>query len=292
MLGSAVLRALGTRNTETLQLVRRDPGGPGELRWDPDAKNPISDTAPLEGLDAAIHLSGASVAGHRWTAVYKQEMRLSRVESTNALATALAALKQPPRTLLVASAAGFYGNRGSELLTEESSAGSGFLAGLCQEWENAAHPAVQAGIRVVHLRFGVVLSAGGGALKKMLPIFRLGLGGKLGSGDQWMSWINLEDAAAAILFAMDTPALTGALNLTAPEPVTNAQFTRALGQALHRPAVLPAPAFALRLAFGEMADEALLSSARVVPAKLIASGFRFAYSTIDEGLAAALSSAS
>ena len=288
MLGSAVRQALRGRGAGVVQLVRRDPVEAGQLKWNPGASPPVEDPEPLEGLSVAIHLSGASVAAHRWTPAWKREMWLSRVESTRALATTLAALRQPPKTLLVASATGIYGNRGDQLLDESSAPGQGFLADLCREWEAAARPAVEAGIRLVHLRFGVVLGPGAGALAKMLPLFRLGLGGRLGSGLQWMSWISLADAGSAILFAMDTHSLTGPVNLTAPQPVTNADFTRALGKAVRRPAVLPAPAFALRLALGAMADEALLASARVVPAKLGDAGFQFMYPTMDGALDAAL----
>jgi uncharacterized protein (TIGR01777 family) len=288
MLGSAVREALADRGAGVLQLVRHDPVEARQLQWNPRASTPFAESESLEGLDAAIHLSGASVAAHRWTPAWKREMWTSRVESTRALATTLAALGQPPKTLLVASATGIYGNRGDELLDESSAPGRGFLADLCREWEAAALPAVEAGIRVVHLRFGVVLGPSAGALAKMLPLFRLGLGGRLGSGRQWMSWISLADAGSAILFAMDTPSLAGPVNLTAPQPVTNAEFTRALGKAVHRPAVLPAPAFALRLALGAMADEALLASARVIPAKLGDAGFQFMHPTVDGALAAAL----
>jgi hypothetical protein len=287
MLGTALRQALDARNAEVLQLVRRDPVASVQLKWDPTASTPIADTEPLEGLAAAIHLSGASVAAHRWTPAYKREIWASRVESTRELATALANLSRPPQTLLVASATGFYGDRGDELLDENSGPGTGFLADLCREWESAAQPAVKAGIRVLHLRFGVVLGPGG-ALAKMLPLFRFGLGGKLGSGRQWMSWISLADAVAAVLFALDTSQLAGPLNLTAPRPVTNAEFTRALGRALHRPAILPAPAFALRLALGSMADEALLASARAFPSRLTTAGFQFTHSTVDEALRVAL----
>jgi uncharacterized protein (TIGR01777 family) len=189
--------------------------------------------------------------------------------------------------MLVASAIGIYGNRGDELLDESSAPGSGFMAELCEQWEAAAQPARDAGIRVVHLRFGVVLGPGG-ALTRVTPIFRLGLGGPLGSGRQWMSWISLSDAVAAILFALDTPTLTGPVNLTAPNPVTNAEFTRALARRLHRPAIFPVPAFALRIALGQMADEALLASARVLPARLTQAGFQFQHPTVEDALAAAL----
>ena len=288
MLGAAVRQALGAHGIDAVQLVRREAGGPDELRWNPAAGQPIADIERLEGLDAAIHLSGANVAAHRWTSAYKREIWASRVDSTHALATALAGLRQHPRVLLAASATGVYGDRRDEILDERAGPGKGFLADLCREWEAAARPAAEAGIRVVNLRFGVVLGPGDGALGKMLPLFRLGLGGRLGSGQQWMSWVGLADAVDAILFLLDTPALAGPMNVTAPEPVTNAEFTRALAAAVHRPAILPAPAFALRLALGEMADEALLASARAVPAKLLEAGFRFAQPTIGAALAAAL----
>jgi len=287
MLGTALHQALIASGRATLQLVRRNPVGEGQLQWNPTASSAISNSARLAGLDAAIHLGGANLAGHRWTAAWKREIRLSRVDSTRALARALVALPQPPHTLLVASAVGIYGDRGDELLDENSQVGKGFLADVCQEWEAATEPARQAGIRVVHLRFGVVLHPATGALAKMLPLFRLGLGGRLGSGRQWMSWITLVDAVSAILFALDTASLDGPVNLAAPQPVTNTEFTRALSRAVHRPAILPAPAFALRLALGQMADEALLASARAAPFRLLSAGFQFAHPTIDSALAAA-----
>lgn len=287
MLGSSLRQTLDARNAEVVQLVRRGPPSADQLTWDPMSSASIPDTQPLEGLTAAIHLSGASVAAHRWTAAYKREIWQSRVESTRTLATVLATLNRPPKALLVASATGYYGDRGDELLDECSSSGKGFLADTCREWEAAAQPALNAGIRVIHLRFGVVLGPGG-ALAKMLPVFRLGLGGRLGSGRQWMSWISLADVVAAILFAVDTPDLSGPLNLTAPNPVTNAEFTQTLGGAVHRPTIFPAPAFALRLAFGAMADEALLASARVIPGRLTAAGFQFAQPTLSAALTAAL----
>jgi uncharacterized protein (TIGR01777 family) len=305
-LGGALQRALAGRGVPVLQLVRTGEvklaeapesnarskallvAVPGQFPWNPAANPPIVHRVVVEGLRAAIHLSGANAAGHRWSPAYKREMWASRVRSTHALATVLAGLKNPPKVLLVASATGIYGNRGDELLDEDSAPGAGFLADLCREWEEAAQPAVAAGIRVVHLRFGVVLGPGGGALAKMLPLFRLGLGGRLGDGRQWMSWIGLTDAMGAMLFALENEAIAGPVNLTASEPVTNAEFTRALGRAVHRPALLPAPAFALRLAVGEMADEALLASARVMPKKLTEAGFVFAQPTVDAALAAAI----
>jgi uncharacterized protein (TIGR01777 family) len=289
MLGSALRKALLAEGAEIVQLVRREPTHSGEMHWNPAKSAGGGEKAQLPGgLSAAIHLSGANVAAKRWTAAYRREIAASRVGSTRALATVLAGLRQPPEVLLVASATGIYGDRGDEVLTEVSGPGSGFLADLCCAWEEAARPAVEAGLSVVHMRFGVVLSGEAGALGKMAPLFRMGLGGRLGSGQQWMSWIGIEDAVAAMRFLLRAPEMVGAVNLTAPNPVTNAEFTRAMGRALHRPAVLPAPAFALRLALGQMADEALLASARVVPRRLMQAGFRFAQPTIDSVLTAAL----
>ena len=297
LLGSTLRESLAKRDLAVLQLVRRPAASGSELQWNPAAAQGIVDSASLESLSAAIHLSGSNIAAHRWTLAYKRELTQSRVQSTRALASVLAGLRNPPATLLVASAIGIYGDRGDELLDEDSTPGSGFLADLCRQWEAAAQPALEAGIRVVHLRFGVVLgpasnsrhgTSSQGALARMVPIFRLGLGGPLGSGQQWMSWISLHDTVAAVLFALETRSLTGAVNLSAPNPVTNAEFTRALARQLHRPAFLAAPAFALRLAIGEMADEALLTSERALPARLGAAGFRFTHPTVDLALAAAL----
>jgi uncharacterized protein (TIGR01777 family) len=289
MLGTALHGALAERKIPTLQLLRRLPTAEGQLQWDPGAARPIESPAHLEAAAAAIHLSGASVAAHRWTNAYRRELGASRVGSTNKLATVLAALRTPPKTFVVASAIGIYGDRGDEVLTESSPPGSGFLADLCRQWEAAAEPAVQAGIRVVHMRFGVVLGPGQGALQQMLPPFCVGLGARLGSGRQWMSWVGLADTIGAILFALERAELSGPLNVTAPNPVTNAAFTHALGRQLHRPAFLTVPAFAVRILFGQMADEALLASARVQPGKLLASGFQFSLPKIDEALKAALS---
>ena len=288
MLGSALRSVVLAAGAQVVQLVRRPPVSPAEIEWQPAAASqPLPAAERLEGVSAACHLSGANLDARRWTPAFRRELVASRVGSTRALAVALAGLRHPPRVLLAASAIGFYGNRGSEPLTEASAPGAGFMADLCQQWEAAAQPAVEAGIRVVHLRLGIVLGPGG-ALARMLPVFRLGLGGPLGSGRQWMSWIALEDAVAAMRFALETETLTGPVNLTAPAPATNAEFTRALARALHRPAVLPAPAFALRLALGEMADEALLASARVLPAKLASASFVFRHPALDQALAVAL----
>jgi uncharacterized protein (TIGR01777 family) len=288
MLGSAIRRALAS--VPTLCLVRREPAAEGQLQWNPVLERAIENPAPLEGATAAIHLSGASVAARRWTEEYRRELASSRIDSTRRLARALALLNRPPKVLLIASAIGIYGDRGDETLTEASPVGAGFLADLCLRWEDAAQPAVEAGIRVVHLRFGVVLGAGRGALQQMLPPFRIGLGARLGDGRQWMSWVSLTDAVAAVRFALEHENLCGPVNVTAPNAVTNAEFTKALGRALMRPAFLAVPRPIVRMMFGMAADEALLASSRVLPAKLQAAGFQFAMPEIDQALTAALES--
>ena len=274
LIGSSVVRALRANSIHPTKLVRR-PVEPGEqaLRWNPESQQ---ESLPgLNHLDGAIHLSGANVAAQRWTEAYKKVILKSRIESTGTLCRLLAKMDSPPQVLVCASAIGFYGDRGDEAVDEDSAPGVGFLPEVCKAWEAATRPAEEAGIRIAHLRFGVVLSPAGGALQKLRPLFRLGLGGRLGNGRQWMSWISLRDTVSAILRALEDPALAGAVNVTAPNPVTNAEFTQTLGKALHRPALLAVPAFALRLAVGEMADEGLLASCRAVPAKLLSAGFFF-----------------
>lgn len=288
MIGTALVRAAHAQQIQTVQLIRHEPANRTEISWNPQADNPIENLASLEGMEAAIHLSGANLSAHRWTQAYKREIVDSRVATTHTLVKVLKTLKQPPAALLCASATGIYGDRGSEILTETSQPGRGFLADTCRAWETEADAAADAGIRIVHLRFGVVLSAEGGALRQMLPIFRLGLGGRLGDGQQWMSWIALGDLVRAVFFLLDSAVISGPVNLVAPNPVTNAGFTSAFGQALHRPAIIPAPAPALRLAFGDMADEALLASTRAVPARLLQSGFTFELPDIDSALKALL----
>jgi len=287
MLGVALSKALKQQGIHVLRLVRHAPAGSDELRWNP-AKDELPESGKLEALTAAIHLSGANVASQRWTPAYKREMTESRVTTTRVLAEALAQLKNPPSALVAASAVGFYGDRGGQILDESAVQGTGYFPDLCAHWEAATRPAENAGIRVVHLRFAMVLGPDGGALAKLAPMFRLGLGGPLGSGKQWMSWISEADAVAATLLALKHSGLSGPLNVVAPNPATNAEFTRELGRAVHRPAILPAPAFALRLAFGEMADEALLASTRAVPKRLLDAGFQFTYPTLTQAFAAAL----
>ncbi len=260
------------------------------MPWDPYAAAPMSRPEEIEGITAAVHLAGANLAGGRWNSSYKQKILESRVKPTHAVATLLAGLRPMPAVLVCASAIGIYGNRGDELLTEASSPGSGFLPEVCLAWERATQPASDAGIRVVHLRFGVVLSADGGALAKMLPVFRAGLGGRLGSGQQWMSWVALSDTTRAIEFAMETASLTGPANVVAPNPVRNLEFTHSLGRVLRRPTLLRVQAFGLRLAFGEMAEATILGSERVLPARLDALGFNFEYPELEAGLRAVLPS--
>jgi uncharacterized protein (TIGR01777 family) len=244
--------------------------------------------AALTGVQAAVHLAGESIAGARWSADTKRRIRDSRVLGTRLLAESLARLSPRPRVLVSASAVGIYGDRGDELLDEGSPTGSGFLAEVGKEWEAATAPAADAGIRVVHLRFGIVLAREGGALPRMVRPFRLGAGGPIGNGRQWMSWIALADAVGAVLEVLGNQGASGPVNAVAPQPLRNADFAAGLGAALHRPALIPAPAFALRLLFGEMADAALLASQRVKPARLGALGFRFRYPTLAEALRAIL----
>jgi len=287
LIGGALVRALRARGAEVTTLVRRPPAGPGEVRWDPAAGS--LDGAVLDGAVAVVHLAGAGIGDRRWSTARRHELVTSRVASTSLLARTLAELERPPEVMVSASAVGYYGDRGDEELTEDSDPGPGFLADVCRQWEEATVAASEAGLRVVRLRSGVVLSADGGALARQLPLFRLGLGGRLGDGRQWLSWISLTDEVRAILHVLDERSLRGAVNATAPEPVTNRRFTAALGAALHRPAVLAVPGLALRLALGgDLASEMVLAGQRVLPARLLGAGFGFHHRTVDLALAAAL----
>jgi len=272
LIGSALVRDLDVAGDEVRRVARDAATGALDLRAVGDA-------------DAVVHLAGESIATGRWTAAKKQRIRDSRVVATRALAEALAALQPPPRVLVSASGVNWYGDRGDERLTEQSGPGRGFLAGVCHEWEAATAPAKAHGVRVVTLRIGMVVSPYGGALPKMLTPFRLGLGGVIGSGDQWMSWIALDDLVRVIRHALATETLAGPVNAVAPAPVTNREFTRTLAKAVRRPALLPLPAFAARLALGEMADELLLASLRVEPERLLADGFAFRHPTLSAALA-------
>ena len=281
LIGTSLIRASGANQISLTRLVRKSrPESQQEICWSPQSSPAMADAAQLEGFDAVIHLSGANIGAHRWTAAYKREIVESRVQSTHALAQLLAGLKNPPRAFLCASATGIYGKRGDEILMESSAPGSGFLAETCVQWEAAAQPAKDAGIRVVHLRFGAGLSLEGGALAKLLPIFRMGLGGKLGSGKQWMSWMSLPDMVSAIFHIIQEAQLSGPVNMVSPILVTNAEFTRTLANVLHRPAIFTVPAFALRIVVGEMADEAVLASTRVLPARLAETGFHFQHARL------------
>ena len=274
LVGAALTETLRRDGHDVARLVR--PGAEmraGDVRWDPVTGE--LDLAAAEGADAAVNLAGASIAGGRWNEARKRVLRSSRIDATRHLVATLAKLKRPPRTLVSASAIGYYGNRGEEVLTEESAPGSDFLALLARDWESEAMRAEQTQIRTVLLRFGVILAAHGGALKKMLTPFKLGVGGKIGTGQQWMSWLTLAEAVGLVRHALETTGLRGAVNAVSPAPARNSEFTRALGQAVRRPAIFPMPAFAARLAFGEMADALLLSSQRVVPRRLDSAGYRF-----------------
>ncbi len=283
LIGSALARALSAGGDRVVPLVRpaSAPASHG-LVWDPATGR--VDPGGLEGLDAVVHLAGENIAGGRWTLTRRDRIRRSRVDSTALLAQTLARLARPPRVLICASAVGYYGDRGDEVLREDSGPGTGYLPDLCRDWEAAASPARAAGIRVVYVRSGTVLSTAGGMLPRVLPLFRLGLGGVLGSGAQYLSWIALADHIGALQHALGSDAIAGPVNLVAPQAVTNREFTRALGRALRRPTLLPVPAAALRLAFGRLADEALLASARVQPARLLGSGYRFRFPDLEGAL--------
>jgi len=280
-IGSALVPALRADGHEVLRLVRRDPTGADERRWDPSAGD--LDPGHLAGADVIVNLSGENL-GKRWTDRRKRSILESRVSATSLLARTAVAAEPRPTAFLSASAVGAYGNRGGEILTEESERGTGFLADVVRAWEAAADPARDAGLRVVHFRQGIVLSD---VVKRMLLPFKLGVGGRIGSGKQWWSWVSLDDLIAGYRRALDAD-LDGVLNLTSPNPVTNEQLTKALGRALNRPTVLPVPAFAARTIFGEMGQELLLEGQRVLPARLLAAGFTFGAPTIDVALEGAL----
>ncbi|MBI1884402.1 MAG: TIGR01777 family protein [Chlamydiae bacterium] len=280
-IGSRLVADLSRANHAVSCLVRHRPG-PDQIFWNPPSYQ--LNASHIEGFDAVIHLAGENIATQRWTAEKKKRIRESRVEGTHFLCETLQKLSKPPQVLISASAIGFYGDRGSEILKEESSVGRGFLSEVCQAWEQAADPARKKGIRVVHLRFAVVLDIHGGALVKMLLPFRLGLGGKVGRGDQYMSWISLKDLAAVVLYVLNHDSLKGPVNVVSPLAVTHLEFTKTLGKVLHRPTVFPMPAFLARLIFGELADALLLASTRVIPEKLLANGFQFQYPQLEMAL--------
>jgi uncharacterized protein (TIGR01777 family) len=283
LVGSALTAALESDGHLVRPVVRRAAAAKkSEIRWDPAAG--MIDAAEFATVDAVVHLAGENIAGHRWTSAFKQKLVDSRIRGTKLLCDTLAGLASKPTVLVSASATGYYGNRGAEKVDESSPPGQGFLADLCQQWEAATIPARDANIRVVNLRIGFVLSTKGGGLAKMLTPFRLGAGGVIGSGQQYISWIQLDDLVRAIQFALAAAALNGPANAVAPSPVTNREFTKTLGHVVHRPTIFPMPAFAAKLAFGEMADEILLSSARIEPCALTTARFEFLYPQLEAAL--------
>jgi uncharacterized protein (TIGR01777 family) len=283
LVGSALVASLAADGYQIKRLVRHQPtSSSGDVLWDPASGRVDGDA--LAGVDVVVHLAGENIAAGRWTKKQKERIRASRVEGTRLLCEALAWLDNKPRAVICASAIGYYGNRGGELLDEQSSPGKGFLSEVCQAWEAASEPARDAGIRTVNLRIGVVLSPDGGALRKMLTPFKMGVGGVIGSGHQMMSWIALDDVIGALRHVLANNALSGPVNAVAPRAVTNREFTKTLGRVLHRPTIFPMPAFAARLAFGEMGDELLLSSTRVRPSRLNETGYMFQYSELEAAL--------
>jgi uncharacterized protein len=286
LLGKALTQRMVRDGFQVVLLVRRKPrpqpdADITEVEWHPESPQFAVDLPPLEGCYAAVHLAGASLASHRWTPSYKRLIASSRIDSSRALGRIFTALSAPPPAVVAASGINYYGDRGNEVLTEASTPGVGFLSEVCQAWETSTAALAP---RVIQLRFGVVLTARGGALPKLLRIFRLGLGGQLGDGRQWMSWLSLQDAVAAMEFVLAQPHVSGAFNTTSPHPVTNAEFTYTLGRALHRPAFLRVPSLVLRAALGEIAQEALLASTRAIPERLAAAGFQFNDQLLEQTL--------
>ncbi|MFI5629514.1 TIGR01777 family oxidoreductase [Streptomyces sp. NPDC051664] len=285
LIGTALVRSLRVDGHDVVRLVRRPARAGDEVEWDP--KRGYVDGAGLVGCDAVVHLAGAGVGDHRWTEAYKQEIRDSRVLGTEAIAQAVASLDVPPKVLLSGSAIGYYGDTGDRAVDESAPHGEGFLPSVCVEWEAAAAPAEEAGVRTVFARTGLVVGREGGAWARLFPLFRAGLGGRLGNGHQYWSFIALHDHIAALRHILDTPSLSGPVNLTGPDPVTNGEVTAAMGRALRRPTLFAVPAPALRVALGDFAED-VLGSQRVLPRRLLESGFSFAFPGIDASIRAAL----
>ena len=282
LVGKALIQSLTTDGHEVVRLVRKRTVGQDEIEWHPNQGR--IDAERLEGFDVAVHLAGENIAAGRWSSDKKRAIRESRVKGTALLSESLAQLSQPPQVFLSASAIGYYGDRGDELLTESSVPGEGFLADVCVEWEKAPQPAMEKGIRTVCTRFGIILDANEGALAKMLFPFRMGIGGRIGDGKQWMSWIALDDVVNGLKFAIQDETMRGPVNFVSPNPVTNAEFTKTLGRVLSRPTLFPVPAFAARLAFGEMADALLLASQKVEPSVLKERRFPFNWTSLEPAL--------
>ncbi len=281
LIGSSLLSYLSKKDVTISKILRENPDD-NDISWKPEGGK--WNSSFNDGIDGFVHLAGENIASGRWTKAKKERIRSSRVEGTKKLCEHILKLPTPPATFVCASAIGFYGDRGMEFLNESSSRGSGFLPDVCVDWEEATDSISKAGIRVVNVRFGVVLSKDGGALSKMLTPFKMGMGGKVGSGKQYMSWVAIDDVTGAIFHTLTTDMLKGPVNVTAPNPVTNKEFTSILGSVLNRPAVMPMPAFTARLAFGEMANDLLLASTKVAPKKLVESGYSFQYPELENAL--------
>jgi uncharacterized protein (TIGR01777 family) len=282
MVGTDLCAQLQADGHEVARLVRRPAAVDNEIQWNPADGTIEADK--LEGCDAIIHLAGENIAGRRWSDAFKSKIRDSRVKGTRLLAEAVAGLNSPPSVVVCASAIGYYGDRGEEVMLEDSLPGDDFLANICQEWERAADPLRSRGIRTVHLRIGVILSSKGGALAKMLFPFKMGVGGVIGDGRQYMSWVSLDDAIGALMHCMNRTDLQGPVNGTSPNPATNREFTKTFGKVLNRPTILPMPAFVAKLAFGEMGQALMLASTRVVPKKLQDTGYQFRYSNLEDAI--------
>lgn len=284
LIGTALTRSLRADGHEVVRLVRRPSRAGDEVEWDPSRQ--YVDVSGLYGCEAVVHLAGAGIADHRWTDAYKKEIRDSRVLGTSAIAEAVASLDSPPKVLVSGSAIGYYGDTGDRPVDESAPPGEGFLPSVCVEWEDAASAASDAGVRTVFPRTGLVVAREGGAWGRLFPIFRAGLGGRLGDGRQYWSFISLHDHVAALRHLIDTESLSGPVNLTAPEPATNREVTAAMGRVLHRPAIFPVPSAALKLVLGDLSED-VLGSQRVLPSRLLESGFTFAFPKIDESIVAA-----
>jgi len=281
LVGSALVPSLAAEGAVITRLVRGAPKS-GEIEWHPNQDQVTAQL--LDGFDVIINLAGENIAAGRWTDEQKRKIRDSRVNGTHLLSEAIAKLETKPSAFICASATGIYGDRDDEILDEQSESGGGFLAGVCREWEKSCEPATKAGVRVVNLRFGPIIAREGGMLAKLLTPFKMGMGGKIGSGKQYISWVAIDDAISAIMLAIHDRSMRGPLNVVSPNPVTNEDLTKALGHVLNRPTALAVPAFAARLAFGEMADEMLLVSQKVMPKKLLAAGFQFEYGQLEPAL--------
>lgn len=288
LVGTHLIPTLKAKNHEIFRLVRKAPEAADEIRWDAEKGFSDGERERLENFDAVVHLAGDNVASESWSEEKKRKIRDSRVVGTRVLVDALKSLQNPPPVLVSASAIGFYGDREDEILTEDSAKGRGFFPEVCDAWEMEAEKAEEFGARVVLPRIGVVLAKDGGALEKMLTPFKFGVGGRVGSGKQWMSWIVLEDLIRIIHFALESETLRGAINATAPNPATNEEFTKTFGRVLHRPTILPVPEFAVKLMFGEMGETLLLQGARVLPERLLENGFEFKYANLEDAMKAVL----